>query len=433
MRGRAFAVVAPAAGALLLAGPATVLAHTLSNTYQSRLPLIVYLAGAAIAVGLSFAFVLYADVRADPPVLPAGTRPARVGPLPAPRDRADRLDLGRRPGHRRRHERRRRHDAVPVGLRLGRRGDAVGVRRAGLALDRPVHDDPRPRRGGAAGRRVRRLGRRRVPGGDRALAGDRRASSSSSGSSSSATARGPRTLFIVLVGYTAFTLAMMAQFGRDAWRRDGETFRVWFGLLGRIAPYGLDRRPGRRSRRAAAVRVGPAPARLACRGPRPRRARDGLDPVRRPVPDAALVRRLRRAGRPDQDAPAVRLPRGDRRRRGHRVAARRAQPDRRRADPDRGRLPRRPLLHVPADRRPADRRRPRRPAPAGLGHRRPRLRVLRAVVGVAAARASSGRSSWRRSSAGTCSAPGPATASRRTNPARPAAHPSIGGGRCRWP
>ena len=41
-----------------------------------------------------------------------------------------------------------------------------------------------------------------------------------------------------MVGYTAFTLAMMAQFGRDAWRRDGETFHVWFGLLGRIAPYG---------------------------------------------------------------------------------------------------------------------------------------------------------------------------------------------------
>ena len=77
IRGRAFAVVAPAAGALLLAGPATVLAHTLSNTYQSRLPLIVYLAGAAIAVGLSFAFVLVADVRADPPVLGEGTVPPR--------------------------------------------------------------------------------------------------------------------------------------------------------------------------------------------------------------------------------------------------------------------------------------------------------------------------------------------------------------------
>jgi hypothetical protein len=50
---------------------------------------------------------------------------------------------------------------------------------------------------------------------------------------------GPRSLFIVMVGYTAFTLAMMAQFGRDAWRQDGETFSVWFGLLNRIAPWGL--------------------------------------------------------------------------------------------------------------------------------------------------------------------------------------------------
>src|SRR6185369_1078102 len=50
---------------------------------------------------------------------------------------------------------------------------------------------------------------------------------------------GTRMLFIVLVGYTAFTLAMMAQFGRDAWRRDGETFSVWFGLLNRLAPWGL--------------------------------------------------------------------------------------------------------------------------------------------------------------------------------------------------
>ena len=50
---------------------------------------------------------------------------------------------------------------------------------------------------------------------------------------------GPSTLFVVLVGYTAFTLAMMAQFGRDTWRANGETFTVWFRLLGRLAPYAL--------------------------------------------------------------------------------------------------------------------------------------------------------------------------------------------------
>jgi hypothetical protein len=53
----------------------------------------------------------------------------------------------------------------------------------------------------------------------------------------------------VLVGYTAFTLAMMAQFGKEAWRRDGETFSVWFGLLNRLAPIGLLDVDGRVRRR----------------------------------------------------------------------------------------------------------------------------------------------------------------------------------------
>jgi hypothetical protein len=68
---------------------------------------------------------------------------------------------------------------------------------------------------------------------------------------------GPRSLFIVLVGYTAFTLAMMAQFGRDTWRRDGETFSVWFGVLGRLAPIGLvgDPAEGRVTRRPFASGV----------------------------------------------------------------------------------------------------------------------------------------------------------------------------------
>jgi len=65
-------IVAPGLAAIALSAPSTVLAHTLSNTYQSRLPLIVYLAGAAIAVALSFAFLLIADVRAEPPVVGSG-------------------------------------------------------------------------------------------------------------------------------------------------------------------------------------------------------------------------------------------------------------------------------------------------------------------------------------------------------------------------
>ena len=42
-------VIVSAVAAIGFAAPSAVLAHALSNTYQSRLPLIVYLAGAAIA------------------------------------------------------------------------------------------------------------------------------------------------------------------------------------------------------------------------------------------------------------------------------------------------------------------------------------------------------------------------------------------------
>ena len=51
---------------------------------------------------------------------------------------------------------------------------------------------------------------------------------------------GGRELGFVLLGYTAITLAFMAWYGRDRWRERGEVFSVWFGLLGRLALYGLD-------------------------------------------------------------------------------------------------------------------------------------------------------------------------------------------------
>ena len=47
-----------------------------------------------------------------------------------------------------------------------------------------------------------------------------------------------RLLGVVLVGYTLITLLAMAQYGKDAWRAQGETFTTWFGLLGRLAPFG---------------------------------------------------------------------------------------------------------------------------------------------------------------------------------------------------
>ena len=42
---------------------------------------------------------------------------------------------------------------------------------------------------------------------------------------------GGRTLALVLLGYTLFTLAGMSWFGRAAWRRNVEVFSVWFWLL----------------------------------------------------------------------------------------------------------------------------------------------------------------------------------------------------------
>ena len=63
----------------------------------------------------------------------------------------------------------------------------------------------------------------------------------------------PSTLFIVLAGYTALTLAMMAQFGRDEWRSQAETFTVWFRLLGRLAPLALADEEGRVRRRSFAA------------------------------------------------------------------------------------------------------------------------------------------------------------------------------------
>ena len=74
----------------------------LNATYESRLPLAVYLVGAAVTVALSFVFVIVRDVRAAPPVL---TRRRSLPPASAssraPRDRTRRLGVDRRAGRRR--------------------------------------------------------------------------------------------------------------------------------------------------------------------------------------------------------------------------------------------------------------------------------------------------------------------------------------------
>jgi hypothetical protein len=236
----------------LLAAPAAVLAHALNPTYTSRLPLEIYLIGAAVAVGLSFVFVLVRDVRAVRPVL--DDRAATLPPAP-----------------------------IRVGLRaigllawlwivvqgvLGgsSAGDVatlflwvygwVGVAMLSAFVGPVWHFlDPFSALHDLGAAALRRLG----------------VGSWEQATYPAALGRwpaaigfvvvvwlelvleaGPQVLFIVVVGYTALSLAMMAQFGRDAWRANADVFTVWFRLLGRLAFWRLVDEDGRVTRRAFA-------------------------------------------------------------------------------------------------------------------------------------------------------------------------------------
>jgi hypothetical protein len=54
---------------------------------------------------------------------------------------------------------------------------------------------------------------------------------------------GGRTLGMILIAYTFLTVAAMGYFGRDTWRARGEVFSVWFGVLGRLAPFAVEGPP----------------------------------------------------------------------------------------------------------------------------------------------------------------------------------------------
>ncbi len=226
-----------AAGMLLVAAlPAVATAHGLSPVYQSPLPLVVYLAGAAAVVALSFLFVLARDMRAAP-----AADPKLV--------------------------------AVPRALRAALRGVGLagwtwimlqglaGGASAGAvaslflwvfgwvgiavlsALAGPVWEwlDPFAtlhdilawvlRRAGIRGWRPSPIPARL------------RVWPAAAGLAffvwlELVAVAGNATLTVVLLGYTILTLALMAHFGRDAWRAEGETFTVWFRTLNLLAPYG---------------------------------------------------------------------------------------------------------------------------------------------------------------------------------------------------
>ncbi len=214
--------------------PATVAAHALNPTYQSRLPLAVYVVGAAATVALSFVFVIVRDVRAEPPDLAAeGSLPPAwlrgtiriIGLVGWAWIIAQGIAGGSSDG-----------DVSTLFLWVyGWVGLAIICAIIGPVwqfLDpfSTLHD-----LGGALLRVARiqgwavaaypeRLGRWPAVIGFAFFVW-----------LELVVQAGPSTLFIVVVGYTAFTLAMMAQFGRDEWRAHGETFTVWFRTLGRLA------------------------------------------------------------------------------------------------------------------------------------------------------------------------------------------------------
>ncbi|MDO8483561.1 MAG: hypothetical protein Q7S35_01305 [Candidatus Limnocylindrales bacterium] len=249
-RARLGAAVSAAIG-LGLTVPASVAAHSLNATYESRLPLAVYLVGAATTVALSFAFVITRDVRATPPAVGA------LATLPPAIVRRGLQAIGLFGWA----------WIIAQGIAGGSSDGDVSTLFlwvygwVGLAILSAIVGpvwhflDPFSTLHDMGAGVLRRLG----------IGGWAPADYPASLGRWPATIgfaafvwlelvllAGPATLFIVLVGYTAFTLAMMAQFGRDGWRSRGETFTVWFRLLGRLAPFALAGEDGRLRRRSFA-------------------------------------------------------------------------------------------------------------------------------------------------------------------------------------
>ena len=247
-RKRLGAAVGVAVG-LGLAVPASVAAHALNGTYESRLPLAVYLVGAATTVALSFVFVITRDVRAAlPPVHASGSLPPAL------------IRLGLR----------------AIGLVgwawiiaqgiVGGSSDGdvatlflwvygwVGLAILSAIVGPVWHFlDPFSTLHDLGAWVLERLGVRGWDPADYpASLGRWPATIGFAGFVwlELVAFAGPSTLFVVLVGYTALTLAMMAQFGRDEWRSKGETFTVWFRLLGRLAMFALTDEDGRVRRRS---------------------------------------------------------------------------------------------------------------------------------------------------------------------------------------
>lgn len=251
MRRQQLATASAAAVLAALAVPTAALAHSLSPTYTSRLPLAVYLAGAAATVALSFVFVLFRDVRADRPDTTG------AGHLPPA---AIRLGLGA--------------VGLVAWLWIIAQGIVGGSSSAEIstlflwafgwvgiaalsALVGPIWHflDPFSTIHDMGARVLHRLGIQPWDVADYPAALGRWPAAIGFAVVvwlELVLRAGPQVLFIFLAGYTALTVAMMAQFGRDTWRSQAEVFTVWFRILGRLAPFRLVGEDGRVERRSFA-------------------------------------------------------------------------------------------------------------------------------------------------------------------------------------
>ena len=220
-----------------LAFPASVAAHALSKAFESRLPLAVYLTGAAGAVALSFVFVLVRDLRAATPrddspprTVPAFLRiPLRlVGLLAWAWIMAQGIAGGE-------------SDAEVSRLFAWVYG-WVGVALIS-AFVFPIWTwlDPFSTLHDIGARALRAAGIEGIAPATYPAALGRWPAVVGFGAvvwlELVAYGASSRTLALVIAGYTVFTLAMMAQYGHRTWSEHGEVFGVWFRLLGRLAPF----------------------------------------------------------------------------------------------------------------------------------------------------------------------------------------------------
>ena len=246
---KAISAIGSAIGLALLA-PSVVLGHTLNDRYEAPLPLIIYVAGAALAVAMSFAFVI---LRNSPP--PSDRAEAQPRTVPNWLGLLSAIGLIA-------------WTWIVVQTLVGGTGDGdvaslflwvygwVGLALVS-ALIGPAWSwiDPfsslnrllgslGDRLGMSTGEPTRypeRLGRWPAVAGFVIVIWIELV----------ARVDGGRTLGLLLIAYTFITLAGMSYFGREVWRRQGEIFSVWFGLLGRLAPFVLAGEPeeGRIKRR----------------------------------------------------------------------------------------------------------------------------------------------------------------------------------------